>query len=85
MNEKLIDNVIRDYSLRELQMHSSRILSNYNATNTFIKQFKADYDSQQFYKNVIKWFVQKEHYFPLLHHLRFRELGCVRLGLFFVF
>jgi len=73
MNEKLIDNVIQDYSLRELQMHSSRILSNYNATNMFIKQFKADYDSQQFYKNVIKWFVQKEKKFPEEHVPRHEE------------
>jgi hypothetical protein len=80
MNEKLIDNVIRDYSLRELQMHSSRILSNYNATNMFIKQFRADYDSQQFYKNVIKWFVQKEKCFPeehvlISHEERYWERG----------
>ena len=80
MNEKLIDNVIQDYSLRELQMHSSRILSNYNATNMFIKQFKADYDSQQFYKNVIKWYVQKEKKFPeehvlISHEERYWEKG----------
>ena len=80
MNEKLIDNVIQDYSLRELQMHSSRILSNYNATNMFIKQFRADYDSQQFYKNVIKWFVQKEKCFPeenvlISHEERYWERG----------
>ena len=77
MNEKLIDNVIQDYSLRELQMHSSRILSNYNATNLFIKQFKADYDSQQFYKNVIKWYMKKYRVFPedKLQSFTFKFLG----------
>ena len=52
-----IDNIINDYSLRELQIISSRILSEHEATNKFIKQFKADHDSHQFYKNVIKWYI----------------------------
>ena len=64
MNEKLIDNTIRDYSLRELQIYSSKILSVCGATNSFIKQFKADNDSHQFYKNVIKWYVKKYRKFP---------------------
>jgi hypothetical protein len=64
MNEKIIDNIIQDYSLRELQNISSIILSNHNATSAFIKQFKADHDSQQFYKNVIKWYVKKYECFP---------------------
>ncbi len=64
MNEKLIDNTIQDYSLRELQIYSSKILSVCGATNSFITQFKADNDSQQFYKNVIKWYVQKYRKFP---------------------
>jgi len=64
MNEKLIDNIIEDYSLRELQICSSGILSLYDATNNFIKQFKADHDSHQFYKNVIKWYVKKHQRFP---------------------
>jgi hypothetical protein len=64
MNEKLIDNIIQDYSLRELQICSSGILSLYDATNNFIKQFKADHDSHQFYKNVIKWYVKKHQRFP---------------------
>tara|TARA_R110000765_G_scaffold416064_3_gene517631 strand:+ start:1471 stop:2415 length:945 start_codon:yes stop_codon:yes gene_type:complete len=68
MNEKLIDNVIRDYSLRELQIYSSKILSVCGATNSFIKQFKADNDSQQFYKNVIKWYVKKYREFPEKKH-----------------
>ena len=64
MNEKLIDNIIQDYSLRELQIISSIVLSKHDATSNFIKQFKADHDSQQFYKNVIKWHVKKYEHFP---------------------
>ena len=64
MNEKLIDNIIEDYSLRELQICSSGILSLYDATNNFIKQFKADHDSHQFYKNVIIWYIKEYQKFP---------------------
>lgn len=59
MNESSIDNLLNDYSLRELQIESSRVLACHDATNNFIKQFKADNDSQQFYKNVIKWYILK--------------------------
>jgi hypothetical protein len=58
------DSILDDYSLRELQIISSRILSEHDATNTFIKQFKADHDSHQFYKNVIKWYIKKYNKFP---------------------
>jgi len=64
MNNKIINNTIQDYSLRELQIYSSKILSECGATNSFIKQFKADNDSHQFYKNVIKWYVKKYQKFP---------------------
>ena len=62
-----IDNIINDYSLRELQIISSRILSEHEATNNFIKQFKADHDSHQFYKNVIKWYIEK---YKHIHELK---------------
>ena len=64
MNEKLIREIVNDYSLRELQIYSSFILSNIDATNNIIKQFKADHDSHQFYKNVIIWYVKKNNIFP---------------------
>ena len=64
MNDKSIDNIIQDYTLRELQLFSSRILFNHEATNNFVKQFKADHDSHQFYKNVIKWYIEKYQKFP---------------------
>lgn len=60
----MIEDIIKDYSLRELQMISSKILSEHEATNNFIKQFKADHDSHQFYKNVIRWYIQKYKRFP---------------------
>lgn len=64
MHKKIIDDIITDYSLRELQVMSSKILSKHNATNNFIKQFKADHDSHQFYKNVIIWYIEKYQKFP---------------------
>ena len=56
--------ILNDYSLRELQILSSKILSKENATNNFIKQFNADNDSVQFYKNVINWYIQTYKKFP---------------------
>ena len=38
MHKKIIDDIITDYSLRELQVMSSKILSKHNATNNFIKE-----------------------------------------------
>lgn len=64
MNDKLIEEMLKDYTLRELQLYSSTILSEHNATNNFIKQFKADHNSHQFYKNVITWYVKKYQKFP---------------------
>lgn len=61
---KMIDNILEDYSIRELQILSSKILSKHDATNNFIKKFKADHDSHQFYKNVIKWYIEKYKKFP---------------------
>ena len=60
----MIDNIINDYTIRELQIISSKILSEHDATNNFIKQFKANQDSHQFYKNVIKWYIKKYNKFP---------------------
>ena len=60
----MIDEIINDYTNRELQILSSTILSNHDATNNFIKKFKADHDSQQFYKNVIRWYIEKYKKFP---------------------
>tara|TARA_B000000609_G_C24007894_1_gene258511 strand:+ start:380 stop:577 length:198 start_codon:yes stop_codon:yes gene_type:complete len=63
MNNK-IDYILEDFTLRELQITSSKILSEHNATNNFIKQFKADHDSHQFYKNVILWYIKTYEKFP---------------------
>ena len=64
MEENTIQIIIDDYSFRDLQILSSKILSSHNATNNFIKQFKADHDSQQFYKIVIFWYIKKYNKFP---------------------
>ena len=60
----MIDEILKDYSLRELQIASSQILSEHDATNNFIKIFRADHDSQEFYKNVIKWYIETYKKFP---------------------
>lgn len=57
---KLLD----DYTIRELQIYSSKILSAHNATSSFIKQFQSEHDSVQFYKNVIFWYITKYNSFP---------------------
>lgn len=59
-----VENKLNQMTLRELQKMSSVILSKEKSTSSFIKQFKADHDSQQFYKNVIKWYVQEYNEFP---------------------
>ena len=58
------DKILNDYTLRELQILSGKILSKEDATNTFIKQFKADHDSVKFYKNVVEWYVKTHKKFP---------------------
>ena len=63
-NSFMIEDIVEDYSIRELQIVSSKILSEHEATNNFIKQFKADHDSHQFYKNVITWYIKKYNKFP---------------------
>ena len=55
---------MNDYSVRDLQIMCGKILSEEEATNTFIKQLKADHDSVQFYKNVVAWYVEKYNKFP---------------------
>ena len=60
----MINDIINDYSLRELQILSAKILSENEATNDFIKKFKADHDSVQFYKNVIVWYIKTYNTFP---------------------
>ena len=60
----MLDEILSDYTLRELQVLSSKILSEHDSTNNFIKQFKADHDSHQFYRNVIKWYIETYNKFP---------------------
>lgn len=64
MNDETLNNLIKDYSLRELQIYSSKILSMHESTNNFIKQFKSDHDSLQFYRNVIIWYIKKYNQLP---------------------
>ena len=53
----MIDNL----SLRELQKESARALSTMQATNNNISQFnkQAHHDSQNWYRAVIAWYIEK--------------------------
>lgn len=62
-------NLINDLSLRELQYESSVALSQHEATSSFIKQFNADHDSIQFYKNVLNWYCKEYKCFPSERHV----------------
>lgn len=64
MNDQIIYDIIQDYTVRELQIYSSKILSEHPATSSFIKQFKSEHDSVQFYKNVIEWYIHKYEKLP---------------------
>lgn len=52
---------INDLTLRELQKESARALSTMQATNNNIWQFnkQAHHDSQNWYKAVIEWYIEK--------------------------
>ena len=52
---------ISELSLRELQKESARALSTMQATNNSIWQFnqEAHHDSQNWYKAVIKWYIEQ--------------------------
>lgn len=56
--------ILETYEPRELQIEASRVLACNPATNRFIKQFVADHDSRQFYKNVIIWYYNKYNCMP---------------------
>lgn len=53
--------MIEKLSLRELQKESARALSTMQATNDNIWQFnkQAHHDSQNWYKSVLYWYVEK--------------------------
>ena len=40
------------------------IANEINTRGDFIKKFRADHDSQEFYKNVIKWYIETYKKFP---------------------
>ena len=59
-----IDAMLDTLDQRELQLEAARVLTAFDATNHFIKQFKADHDSRQFYRNVVRWYTNKYKGFP---------------------
>ena len=63
----LVEKVLQEISDNNKKLNNIIILKSTmipGSTNNFIKQFKADHDSHQFYKNVIKWYIEKYKKFP---------------------
>ena len=52
---------ISNLSLREMQKESARALATMKATNNNISQFnkQAHHDSQNWYRSVIEWYIEK--------------------------
>lgn len=57
---------LENFSLRKLQKESARALATIEATNDRIYQFnkQAHHDSQNWYKTVIEWYVDKYNGLP---------------------
>ena len=57
-------------SLRQLQKESARALSTMQATNNNIWQFnkQAHHNSQQWYKAVIKWYIEEYCWIIFIHN-----------------
>ena len=52
-----IETLINTFDSRELQLEAALVIASHNANNGWIKQFKADHNSEDFYKNVIRWYI----------------------------
>jgi hypothetical protein len=63
MSDPIVD-YIDTFELRELQIECALVISNNEATSQWIRQFRAEHDSQQFYKNVIVWFYNDHKCIP---------------------
>jgi len=59
-----IEELINTFDTRELQLEAARVISSHNANNIWIKQFKANHNSEEFYKNVIRWYIIEYGGFP---------------------
>ena len=64
MQNSPLDNLINTFNTRELQLEAALVIASHNANNGWIKQFKADHNSEEFYKNVIRWYVNEYGGFP---------------------
>jgi hypothetical protein len=51
--------LINTFDRRELQLEAARVVASHKATNGWIKKFKADHDSEEFYRNAIRWYVNE--------------------------
>lgn len=44
---------------RELQLESARVIASHDSTSQFIKQFRANADSKQWYRNTVMWYLDQ--------------------------
>jgi hypothetical protein len=57
--ENRIKTLLDTYEPRELQLEAARVVSSHPATNRWIRNFKADHNSHDFYRMVIEWYINE--------------------------
>ena len=54
-----ITELLDTYETRELQLEAARVVSSHPATNRWIRNFKANHDSRDFYRKVVEWYINE--------------------------
>ena len=54
----LID-LLKTLEPRELQLEAARVIASHPATNKWIRSFKANHNSIEFYEKVIIWYINE--------------------------
>jgi len=54
-----LESLINTFEGRELQQEAALVISSHDATNGWIKKFKADHNSEEFYRNAIRWYINE--------------------------
>lgn len=51
--------LLKTYEIRELQLEAARVVASHPATNKWIRNFKANHNSTEFYEKVIIWYINE--------------------------
>jgi hypothetical protein len=54
-----ITSLLETYETRELQLEAARVVASHPATNKWIRNFKANHDSTDFYRKVVEWYINE--------------------------